>query len=352
MIPVRYRVLTIAMLAVAGCAPTSYSQPGYNVQPAAVTYDGGYGGNAGYVQGGGGGYDNGPVFHPSRNLTCDRARDLCYDRFGLDYYATSRYFGERAANRTVRKYGEQVFLFAPKRGINCDRRTRSCSDAGGIDVDLTEDYFGNKAEHKARDWLAADSFKPENSVTCVTATKVCSDKKGPSITLTQVYFGRAAAQDLAEVLGPGAPGYLRVPDLPAANPAPAPVTAAPQAGSQPGQSVPPVASAEPLPAPEPGAPLPVAAPSAEGGIPPVEDTGSVAQPEQPVDLPAPEPQDDVAAPQEPETAAAEPVAPTPVPEPAPIAEAAPVQAEPVQAAQPDGNGGAGACADPQGCVAQ
>jgi Fels-1 Prophage Protein-like len=215
---VRLSVIALAMLAIVGCAPTYYGQPA--VQPGAVAHQGGYGSSGGYAYGGGFGsgydYDDGPIFRPSRYLTCDRTRNICYDRFGFDYYATARYFGERDANRAVKKYGEQVFLFSPKRGVTCDRRSRSCSDAGGLDVDLTEDYFGNKAEHRVDDWLESATFKPEPNVTCVTATKVCSDKKGPSITLTQVYFGRAAAQDLADELGPGAPGYMRTPE-PASN---------------------------------------------------------------------------------------------------------------------------------------
>src|SRR5687768_8074190 len=161
---IRSSVVALALLAVAGCAPTYSGQPG--VQPSTVTHQGGYGSNGGYAYGGGfgsdsgydGGYDNGQIFRPSRSVTCDRTRDICYDRYGFDYYATTRYFGERAANRAVKKYGEQVFLFSPKRGVTCDRRSRSCSDAGGLDDELTEDYFGNKAEHRVEDWLESVSF--------------------------------------------------------------------------------------------------------------------------------------------------------------------------------------------------
>ena len=318
---IRLSFVALAMLAVAGCAPAYYGQPG--VQPGTVTYQGGYGANGGYAYGDGSGsdygydgsYDDGPIFRPSRYLTCDRTRNICYDRFGLDYYATARYFGERDANHAVKKYGEQVFLFSPKRGVTCDRRSRSCSDAGGLDVDLTEDYFGNKAEHRVDDWLESATFKPEPHVTCVTAAKICSDKKGPSITLTQVYFGRAAAQDLAEQLGPGAPGYMRMPESNAAQ-------QAPQA-PQPEQSVPPVATAEPLP-------------SVSGDTP---TSSGAAEPQEPVQLEAPlAAQDPPNA--EPEPAMAEPA---PMPEPAPPAEAAP--AEPAPAASD------GACSDPQGCAA-
>ena len=61
------------------------------------------------------------------NVTCDRVRNVCYDRYGLSYHATARYLGEKEANRAVKKYGNQVFLFSPKRGVVCDRRNESCT---------------------------------------------------------------------------------------------------------------------------------------------------------------------------------------------------------------------------------
>lgn len=67
-------------------------------------------------------------YHPAaRGVTCDRVRDICYDRFGLSYQATKRYLGEHEANRAYKRYGDQVFLFSPTRGIVCDRRTERCS---------------------------------------------------------------------------------------------------------------------------------------------------------------------------------------------------------------------------------
>ena len=323
---IRLSIVALAMLAVAGCAPAYYGQPG--VQPGAVAHQGGYGSS--------GGYDDGPIFRPSRSLTCDRTRNICYDRFGLDYYATARYFGERDANRAVKKYGEQVFLFSPKRGVTCDRRSRSCSDGGGLDDELTEDYFGNKAEHKVEDWLESASFKPEPNVTCVTATKVCSDKMGPSITLTQVYFGRAAAQDLANQLGPAAPGYMRAPE---------PASDAAQQVPQPPEQSAPVAILEPLPAPEQGAPPPVTEP-VSGDAAASSDAGTIQEPVQPEPpLASQEPAIAEPAPPEatPEPAMAEP-APMPEFEPAPMAEAAPAQPAPTT--------NEGTCSDPQGCVAE
>ena len=72
------------------------------------------------------------------NVTCDRVRDVCYDRYGLSYHATKRYLGERAANRAYKKYGKEVFLFSPKRGVVCDRRTETCTNKRGANGN-----FGN-----------------------------------------------------------------------------------------------------------------------------------------------------------------------------------------------------------------
>ncbi|HNB29155.1 MAG TPA: hypothetical protein PLR41_19455, partial [Alphaproteobacteria bacterium] len=192
-----FRILSFAlMLGLGACS--QYGYPGNSAsnggswggQPAGY---GGVGIGGGYGYGGSTYGGQSVLFRPARGITCERAREICYDRYGLDYFATQRYFSEHDANQSVRKYGEQVFLFAPKRGVTCDRRTRTCSDAGGLDTDWTDDIFGDKAERKVNTWLAGDSFVPERYVTCVNATKVCSDKNGPSITLTQIYYGRAAA---------------------------------------------------------------------------------------------------------------------------------------------------------------
>ena len=73
------------------------------------------------------------------NLHCDKRRDICYDRYGISYYATKRFFGEKDANRAYKKYGKQVFLFSPKNGVICDRRTDSCS----YKRSANNNYFGN-----------------------------------------------------------------------------------------------------------------------------------------------------------------------------------------------------------------
>jgi hypothetical protein len=145
-----------AALALAGCASESdgyysqypdeayygpYSYPYYGPYP----YYGGYGAF---------GYDSGfdhdfdhrrhRFFRPSDRVTCDRARDLCYDRYGPSYTATKHYLGERDANASFHKYGDKVVLFSPQHGVTCDRRARTCSDAGGFDEDLTDRYFSGR----------------------------------------------------------------------------------------------------------------------------------------------------------------------------------------------------------------
>lgn len=358
------RTISVALaLALAGCAPSSgpYS-PGQNYstgwgQPVTSGY-GGWG--SGYGYGGNASYGQSALFRPAKGITCDRAREVCYDRYGLSYYATQKYFSERDANQSVRKYGEQVFLFAPKRGVSCDRRTRTCSDAGGLDAGWTDDVFGDKSERVVNTWLGGDSFVPERYVTCVNATKVCSDRNGPSVNLTQVYYGRAAAQDLADQLGQNATV------APVAAPAIQPTPAAPA------PQVSPLTEAlqdspEALPVVE--APLP-----AEGAAPgyaqPVMGASAI---EQPV-VSAPEaPQSEfVPQPIEQPVVQMEPAAPDVMPEPQPAFEPAPAytpepkpefqpepQPEPMQQAEPqpepapapvaDG-GGAAACADPAGCA--
>lgn len=134
-------------LALAGCASDGY----YSQYPGETYYDGGsYGGSyyegpyyPYYGSGYGYGYDDydsddDRYVHPAHNVTCDRARDICYDRYGPSYQATKRYFGERDANRSYKKYGDRVFLFSPSPGVTCDRRTDDCSNRKGADFSSKE----------------------------------------------------------------------------------------------------------------------------------------------------------------------------------------------------------------------
>lgn len=129
----RSSLMMLMTLALAGCAggysgyPGPYYDDAYYDEPY-------YGGGFGY------GYgshfyddhyyddDHDRYFEPSRNVSCDRKRDICYDRYGPSYHATKRYLGEREANRAYKKYGDSVFLFSPRSGVSCDRRTKECSD--------------------------------------------------------------------------------------------------------------------------------------------------------------------------------------------------------------------------------
>ena len=91
------------------------------------------------------------------NVTCDRERDVCYDRYGLSYHATARYLGEREANRAYKKYGNQVFLFSPKRGVVCDRRTESCTRKNWVGNNNYNNHYGNSSDRptQAREGFGA-----------------------------------------------------------------------------------------------------------------------------------------------------------------------------------------------------
>jgi hypothetical protein len=123
---VRFCAMALMAVALAGCA-SGYGG-GYGSYPGERYYDDPYyGGGFGY----GSYYDHDEYdryFHPARNVSCDRVRDICYDRYGPSYHATARYLGERDANQAYKKYGDSVFLFSPRPGVSCDRRTQECSD--------------------------------------------------------------------------------------------------------------------------------------------------------------------------------------------------------------------------------
>lgn len=129
-------VMALAAAALAGC--TNGYDGGYDYYPGEAYYDDPYydpyyGGGFGY-----GSYyydddDHDRYDHPSKNVSCDRVRDICYDRYGPSYHATKRYLGEREANRAYKKYGDSVFLFSPRPGVSCDRRTEECSDGEWTD---------------------------------------------------------------------------------------------------------------------------------------------------------------------------------------------------------------------------
>jgi Fels-1 Prophage Protein-like len=120
--------MAIAAVALAGCA-SGYAGD-YDYYPGEAYYDGPYypyyGGVFGYDSHDYNDHDR--YFHPARGVTCDRARDICYDRYGVSYHDTARHLGERDANRAYDKYGDKVFLFSPSAGVTCDRRTQSCSN--------------------------------------------------------------------------------------------------------------------------------------------------------------------------------------------------------------------------------
>lgn len=127
----RFCAMALTAAVLAGC--TSGYGGGYDYYPGEAYYDDPYYGGGGFGYGSyyGDYYDHDDYdryYHPARNVSCDRARDICYDRYGPSYQATARYLGESEANRAYKKYGDSVFLFSPRPGVSCDRRTQECSD--------------------------------------------------------------------------------------------------------------------------------------------------------------------------------------------------------------------------------
>jgi hypothetical protein len=128
---VRFCAMALAAAALTGCA-SGYGG-GYDYYPGETYYDDAYYGGGGF--GYGSYYDDfydhddyDRYYRPADNVSCDRVRDICYDRFGPSYHATARYLGESEANQAYKKYGDSVFLFSPRPGVSCDRRTSECSD--------------------------------------------------------------------------------------------------------------------------------------------------------------------------------------------------------------------------------
>jgi hypothetical protein len=116
----RLFAMTLAAAMLAGCVNSDgyYDDPYYD----GAYYGGGFGYGSHYYDD----YDR--YYHPADNVSCDRVRDICSDRYGPSYQATARYLGESEANKAYKKYGDSVFLFSPRPGVSCDRRTKDCSD--------------------------------------------------------------------------------------------------------------------------------------------------------------------------------------------------------------------------------
>lgn len=176
--------MAIAALALTGCA-TGYGGS-YGTYPGYSYYDDDYYYGRPYY----GGYGHGPYFHhfdddhdddddryfrPAKNVTCDRARDICYDQRGLSYDATQRYLGEREANRAARKYGDKVFVFSPKDGVTCDRRSQSCSRDR-----WTNRIFGDDTRSRPRQVEMRDREKRQDDDRVATKRILRDDREHPS----------------------------------------------------------------------------------------------------------------------------------------------------------------------------
>ena len=248
--------------------------------------------------------------------TCDRDKRICYDRYGIDYYATHRYLGGKAAKYSANRYGDQIYLFAPKQGVICDRRSQSCSDGNGLNAAITRDYFSKTDTRRAAGWMNADMFAPQDGVACSRTTQICSDASGPSVYFTQFYLGRQAAVDLANqqnqplAVSPQPQPVTVQPDQPLAVVTPEPVAVDPTMPEP--ASLDPVMPEEPvavMPEPE----VPSFEPVPEAAAEPV----AIAEPDpQPVPSYEPAPSFDPAPMPEPEPAPAPDMQPAPEPAPA------------------------------------
>ena len=117
--------LAVAVFALAGCVSSGYDGA-YNYYPGGAYYDGPYYDYYGGPFYGGFGHhsyfdddDDDRYFSPAHGVTCDRVRDLCYDRDG-------RRIGDREAKRAHKRYDDTEHSVSPKPDVTCDQRTGNC----------------------------------------------------------------------------------------------------------------------------------------------------------------------------------------------------------------------------------
>lgn len=86
-------------------------------------------------------------YRPRSGVVCDRGTAVCYKNGRLDKSETRDVFGERAGDRAddLRDDRGTARLFVPERGVTCDRARQVCFDDGNPDSSLTRRYFGQRA---------------------------------------------------------------------------------------------------------------------------------------------------------------------------------------------------------------
>lgn len=114
----------------------------------------GYGYDYGYVRPPGWADDlpyrsraRGRFYRPEGNVVCDQATRICYKDGRIDKTETRDAFGERAADRAddIRDERGRARVFVPERGVTCDPARQVCYDGSFKDYSLTRRYFGQRA---------------------------------------------------------------------------------------------------------------------------------------------------------------------------------------------------------------
>jgi hypothetical protein len=160
MTSLRNLMIAAGTLLLSACASNGYAG-GYGQYPNQAYYPNGYYnqgyyGNDPYYGNGGYGYvdddNDSRWFRPERGVTCDRARDICYNQRGPSYEDSKQYFGKKDAKKAFNRLQEQDndVLFSPRSGVTCDRSRGICYDKHGVDGDLSRRYFGNDEPNATR----------------------------------------------------------------------------------------------------------------------------------------------------------------------------------------------------------
>jgi hypothetical protein len=180
-----------ALLALAACAAPGGNRGGslYGGYPTA-----GYGSGLGW---GGGG--SGDRYSPTPGVTCDRGRQVCYDRNGADVGLTREYFGRDSAESLKDDIGDHSRgdpYYSPARGVKCDLGDQLCAKKGTLSYTQTRQQFGRKPALAVQQ--PDGTITPKKNVSCDTASQVCTRNGEPKVDATRNVFGKKAAKDVRQ----------------------------------------------------------------------------------------------------------------------------------------------------------